>query len=225
MFKFAYNIANRVSPPKEFKIATGTAVTSGQLVQLSVGQVIDVAAPTDLDDPVLGVTAETHDGATADGRQTGTKINVYADPSDIFELTPRNVITATGGSTTTFVDSNILPATDDVFNEGYIEIKTCAANSSLVGKRVKIADFTGSTGTFTLAETLPSALASGDTAYLCPGPYAIGLFGWDSIAAQDDVDFESSGGETLQLYGTDPEQFKTFWKLRLHTFGNDSAAK
>ncbi len=46
-FNFAYNTANRVSPPRTFKIATGTAVTKGQMVQLSVGKVIDVADPTD----------------------------------------------------------------------------------------------------------------------------------------------------------------------------------
>lgn len=180
---------------------------------------------TDQDDPYLGISAVSHDGATDDGVQKATTIPIYDDPNDVFALYPTNVITATGGSTTTFVDSNLLPATDDIFNGGYIKIVSCAADSSLNGRVVKISDYTGSGGTITLAETLPAALASGDTAYLLPGPRAIGQYGWDLISDGDDINFESSGGESLIFVGSDPLNFEAHFKLRLHIKGNDAAAK
>lgn len=224
MFKWIKNISNRVPNPRKFVIGTTTAIEKGEVVKLSNGTIVAVG-DTDQDDPYVGIAAVEHDGSTDDGVQKAEEIRVYDHPDDIFELVPRNVITATGGSTTTFVDSNILPATDDIFNGGYLQIVTCAADSSLIGKKVKISDFTGATGTFTLAETLPAALASGDTAYLCPGKRAIGQYGWDLNSDGTDINFESSGGESLELYSVDPGTFKTFWKLRLHQFGNDAAAK
>ena len=179
------------------------------------------------DDPIRGVASESHDGSTADfiGRQTGTKIFVYDDPNDIFELTSTEAQTLTGGSTTTAVISGLLPQTDNLWIEGYVEIVTCAADSDLIGRMVKISDSTGATGTLTLAETLTAALASGDTIRIHPGRYAIGEYGWDLNSDGTDIDYTSSGGEALQLVDVDPEKKKTFWQLRLHQKGNDAAAK
>lgn len=179
------------------------------------------------DDPYLGVAAENHDGSTADfiGRQTGTKIKVYDDPNDVFELVSTEAQTLTGGSTTTAVISGLLPQTDDLWNEGYIEIVTCAADSDLIGRMVKISDSTGSTGTLTLAETLPAALAASDTIRIYPGRYALGEYGWDLNSDGTDIDYTSSGGESLQLVKADPFVKKAYYKLRLHSKGNDAAAK
>lgn len=223
-FKFAYNTANRTSPPKEYPIATGTAIEKGEIVGFTPGTGVVAVAGTDFDDPALGVAAEAHDGATADGRQTGTVIAVYSDPNDVFELVTTEAQTLTGGSTTTAVISGLLPQTDDLWNGGYIQIVTCAANSTLIGRMVKISDSTGSTGTLTLAETLPSALASGDTIYIYPGKLAIGEYGWDLESDGNDIDYTSSGGETLQLVDVDPLNKKAFFKFRLHKFGNGPAA-
>jgi len=224
-FKWAYD-QNGAKVPfmQEMYIATGTAIELGEVVLTTPGVGIAAVAGTDFDDPAVGIAAEAHDGATA-GRQVGTAIKVLTSPSAIFAIKPRVAITATGGSTTTFVDSNLLPATDDYFNDGYIEILTCAADSSLIGRRVKISDYTGSGGTITLDETLSGALASGDTAYLCPGPLAVGAFGWDLDSDGTDIDWESSGGQALQIINVDPATFTVFCKLRLHQFGNDAAAK
>jgi len=164
---------------------------------------------------------EAHDGST-DGRQSGLKIKVYTSPTAVFANTPKNANTATGGSTTTFVDSSLLPATDDYFNGGAIQILTCAADSDLVGKRVAISDFTGSGGTVTLAETLTAALASGDTAYLCPGPLAITAYSWDLDSDNMEIDFESDTGTALQIVDVDPDTFQVYVKFRLHQFGNDA---
>ena len=200
-------------------IASGTAIEY-EIVKLTLGAVVAVG-DTDQDDPYLGVPTELHDGTT-DGRQSGTEIRIADDPDTIFENTPGKYITATGGSATTFVDSNILPATDDVFNGGYLKIRTCAADSSLVDRKIKITDFTGSGGTFTFA-TQEVAFASGDTAYLCPGKRAEGQHGWDLNSDGTEIDFESNGAESIMLWRAIPERFMTQWILRLHQFGNGPA--
>lgn len=227
MFKFSKNRSNTSSAPREYKIAGTTAIEKGEVVKFTPGTGVVAIGDADQDDPYLGVSSEDHDGSTSDfiGRQTGTNIFIYDDPNDIFELKQDAVETLTGGSTTTAVISGLLPQTDDLWNEGYIEIVTCAANSDLIGKMVKINDSTGATGTLTLAETLPSALASGDTIKIYPGPYAIGEYGWDLNSDGTDIDYSSSGGESLILVDVDPAVKKSFWKLRLHQLGNDASAK
>jgi len=224
MFRYAYD-QNGCSTAimQELYIATGTVIELGEIVAFTPGTGVVATTGTDLDGPSIGVSAEAHDGSTA-GRQVGLKIKVYTSPSAVFVNTPKNALTATGGSTTTFVDSSILPATDDYFNGGYIQILTCAADSDLVGKRVLISDFTGSGGTITLAETLTAALASGDTAYLCPGPLALSAYGWDLDSDGMEIDFESSAGEGLVIVDVDPATFQVFVKLRLHQLGNGPAA-
>ena len=184
----------------------------------------------DQDDPILGVAANGHDGSTDDGVNKATTIRVYDHPDDIFQIMSTNVLTATGGSTTTFVVDGMKSGTlaehvDDLFNGSMIKIVNCAADSELNGKMVKVSDFTGSSGTFTLGETLPAALASGDTAYLCPGPRLVGKYHFDLVADGTDIDFDTNGGEAIQIYGSDVNTMTTYVKLRLHQLGNDAAAK
>jgi len=225
-FRFAYRRGgeNGAANPKEYYIASATVIEHGEAVLFTPGTGIAAVAGTDFDDPFLGIAAEAHDGSTS-GRQSGTAIKVYDDPGDVFVLKPSTALTLTGGSTTTAVDSSLLPATDNVFKNGYIEIASCAADSSLVGRRVKISASTGATGTLTLAETLPAALAAADTIYLYPGKLAIGEYGWDLNSDGTDVDFHTSGGEALVLVDADPSRGLSYWAARLHQFGNDAAAK
>ena len=220
-FRFAYNRSVPARQPREYPIATGTVIEKGEVVMLSSGRVVAVG-DTDQDDPYLGVAAEAHDGATADGRQTGLVIQVYDHPDDVFALIPTSVITATGGSTTSFVVDGLKAATissnyDDMLNGGKIKIVSCAADSSLNGKYVDISDFNSANGTITLAETLPVAMAAGDTAYLCPGVLSIGNKAYNLTADGTDVAFEdTSAGDCLQLVDVAPQTFTTFFKLRLH---------
>lgn len=222
-FRFLRNEGNRVGNPRTYQIAATTAIEKGEIVKLTNGLVVAIG-DADQDDPYLGIAATAHDGATDDGVQKATTIRIYDDPQDVFAVHPTVVITATGGSTTTFVNSNLLPATDDIFNDGYIKIVSCAADSSLNGRIVKISDYTGSGGTLTLAETLPAAIASGDTAYLLPGPRAVGQYGWDLNSDGDDLDFATSGGESIIYVGHDPLNFEAHVKLRLHLKGNHVGA-
>lgn len=219
-FKFAYNKSIPARQPKVYQIATGTVIEEGEMVILSSGKVVAVG-DTDQDDPILGVAAEPHDGATA-GRQVGLEIKVYDHPDDVFSLISTNALTATDGSTTTFVVDGMKSGTissnyDDMHNGGYLKIVSCAADSSLNGKFVRISDFTASSGTFTLDETLSAALASGDTAYLCPGKLSIGTFHHNLTSGGTDIAYDdASAGEAIKIVDVDPERFRAYLKLRLH---------
>lgn len=226
-FKWAYNTSYPCAKPKEYLIASATAIEMGEMLKFTPGTGIVAIGDADQDDPILGAAAEAHDGSTADflGRQTGTAIKVFDDPNDVFELKQEDILTLTGGSTTTAVISGLLPQTDNLWINGYVEIVTCAADSTLIGRMVKISDSTGTTGSLALSETLPSALASGDTIKLYPGNYALNEYGWDLDSDGTSVDYTTSGGEAIQLVKVDSEIKKAYFKLRLHVKGNDAAAK
>ena len=221
-FRHVKNQSNYNSNKGVYKIASATAIEKGEMVKLSNRLVVAIG-DSDKDDPYLGVAAEKHDGSTADGRQTGTEIMIYDDPNDVFALVSSEAVTLTGGSTSTAVCSSLV-ATDDLFNGGYIKILTCAADSGLVGKKVKISDYTGSTGTITLAETLGSTLASGDTIAICPGKQFKGQYFFDLNSDGTDINWASSGGESLYFEDSDPETFQVFLRFRLHQRGNYPAA-
>ena len=214
-FRWAYNRAAKTGQPREYAIASATAIEQGEVVTRASG-LITAIGDQDQDDPYLGIAAEPHDGSTA-GRQSGTLIKVYDSPDDIFAHTPSVVITATGGSTTTFVDSNLAGfATDNDLNGGMLKIVSCAADSSLNGRLVPISDYTASGGTITLGETLPAALAANDTALLVPGIQAIGNHAHDLNSDGTDIEWESSGGECMEIWDVDPSAFTVFFRLRQH---------
>jgi len=223
--KFAYDlITGNTQLTKPFYIPTATAIEKGEVVKFTPGVGIAAIGNQDQDDPVLGVAVEAHDGATA-GRQAGYEIKVSCSPTACFHVPNRLVLTATGGSTTTFVDSNLRPATDDIFNGGYIEVVTCAASSAQIGKMIKITDYTGSGGTITVG-TQPAAFAAGDTAYLWPGPLAATTYSHNLTSDGTDIDFEeTAAGEAIQIVEANPTKKELIVKFRLHQFGNDAAAK
>lgn len=223
-FRWAYDLSGNKTPQiKPLYIAANTAIEKGEIVKFTPGTGVQAVAGTDFDDPAIGVAMEAHDGSTA-GRQSGNEIKVSVSPTAVYALRTTNLITATGGSTTTFVVSGLLPQTDDLWIGGCLEVVSCAADPSLNGKMIRITDSTGSTGTLTF-DAQPAAFASGDTAYLHPGPLAIGEYGWDLTSDGTDVDWDTSAGEALILVDVDPVNKLSFWKLRLHQFGDDSGAK
>lgn len=218
---FAYDlVTGNTEILKPFYIATGTVIEKGEVVKYTPGVGVVAVGDQDNDDPVLGVATEAHDGVTT-GRQVGTEIKVSCSPTACFQLPCSKAITATGGSVTTFVDSNLKPATNDVFNGGYIQIVTCAADTagSTIGKMVRISDYTGATGTITV-ESQPFAFAAGDTVRLYPGPLAITTFSHDLTAGGTDIDFEvAAAGEAIQIVDADPVSKRLVMKFRLHQFG------
>lgn len=212
-FKWAGDLANPNQHLREYYIAGGTAIEKGEIVDFTVGTGIVAVAGTDFDVPMIGVAAEAHDGATV-GRQTGNKIQIYDSPTAKFKLRSSNVMTATGGSTTTLEDTSILPATSGAWDDGSIKILACAADPTLNGRIVKISSNT--TTTLTLAETLSAALASGDTYLVCPGSKMMTEFGWDLTSDGTDVDWDTNGADSLRLIDAVPETMETIWTARIH---------
>lgn len=217
-FFWAYDMnGSKVPIVKPFVIPTATVIEEGELVLHTPGTGIAVVAGTDFDDPFMGAAVNAH------AANSGTEIKVSSSPTAVYSHGCGNIITATGGSATTFVVAGLLPQTDDLWIGGYIQVVTCAADSSLVGKRIKITDSTGATGTLTFAAQA-AAFAAGDTARICPGPLAIGEFGWDLDADGMNVDWDTSGGEALKLVDVDPVNMTAYFMPRLHQFGNGPAA-
>jgi len=199
-------------------IPTATAIEQGEIVLFTPGTGVAVLADQDQDDPAIGAAINAH------AANSGTEIKVSTSPTAVYGHKCDNIITATGGSTTTFVVAGLLPQTDNLWIGGRLEVVTCAADSSLVGKKISITDSTGNTGTITFgAQT--AAFAAGDTAKLCPGPLAIGEHGWDLDANSMNIDWDTNGGEQLLLVDADPANMTAYFMLRLHQFGNDAAAK
>lgn len=217
-FIWAYDLnGSKVSIIKPFVIPTATAIEEGEIVLHTPGTGIAVVAGQDFDDPAIGAAINAHPA------NSGTEIKVSSSPTAVYAHKCGNIITATGGSTTTFVVAGLLPQTDNLWIGGMLEIVTCAADASLIGKRIPITDSTGATGTLTFAAQA-AAFAAGDTARLCPGPLAIGEFGWDLDADGMNVDWDTSGGEALKLVDADPANMTAYFMLRLHQFGNGPAA-
>lgn len=217
-FKYAYGPLNI----QELPIAAGTAIERGEIVLFTPATGVAAVAGTDFDDPAIGVAVEAHDGSTA-GRQSGTVIKVSTHPDTVYSLRHSDLATATGGSTTTFVDSSILPTTDNIWIGGYLQVVSCAADASQNGRMIPITDSTGTGGTITVA-TQPAAFAAGDTAILHMGKLGIGEYGWDLTSDGTDIDYDTNGGEAIVLVDTDAERGLTFWKLRLSQFGDHPVA-
>lgn len=198
---------------RKMYVADATAIEKGEPIIYTPGTgVAVIAAPTDFDDPIYGVS--NVEKAANDGV---TEIDIVeASPYDIFKYKCTKVYTLTGGSTTTAVDSSIVPQTDNFWIGGAIRIVTCAADSSLVGRVVKIADSTGGTGTLTLAETLPAALAASDTIQLCPGYMAHNYLGYDLDSDSMNPDWDAIGGNVLRIYDTNPEAMEVRFTFERH---------
>jgi hypothetical protein len=199
--------------PRIFKayIPTATAIEQGEPVDFTQGTgVIVLAGPTDFDDPIYAVSNQEH------AANSGTEIELIDPDGQIFKYKAAKVYTLTGGSTSTAVDSSLVPQTDNFWIGGAIKIVTCAADSSLVGRIVKIADSTGSTGSLALAETLPAALASGDTILLCPGYMAVNYLGFDLDSDAMNPDYDAIGGNVLRLESSNPDTMESFWSFEKH---------
>jgi hypothetical protein len=202
-FNWSGNKAGHKTPNiRKMYVPDATAIEKGEPIIYTAGTgVAVVAAPTVFDDPIYGVSAV--EKAASDGV---TEIDIVeASPYDIFKYKCAKSYTLTGGGTTTAVDSSIVPQTNSFWKGGAIKIISCASDSSLNGRVVNISDSTGSSGTLTLAETLPAALASGDTIYLCPGYMAHDYLGYDLDSDAMNPDFDAIGGNVLRIYDTNPD--------------------
>lgn len=189
-----------------YYVPDATAIEKGEPVNFTQGTgIIVLAAPTTLAARITGVS--TLEKVANDGV---TSLTVSNSPTAVYKYHCNKAYTLTGGSTTTAVESSLQPNTDDVWIGGAIEIVTCAADSDLIGRHVTITDSDEGTGTLTLAETLPAALASGDTIHLCPGYMLKDSVVFDLTSDSMDVDFDSDGGSVMRIVGSNPDTMDMF---------------
>lgn len=205
-FKWAGDLNGQKNPMiRKILIPTATAIEEGEPIDFTQGTgAIVLAGPTDFDDPIFGVASAAH---TAN---SGTTLEISYSPTAIYKYHASKTYTATGGSTTTLVDSSLLPQTDNFWINGKIKIISCAADSSLNGKKITITDSTGSSGTLTFATQI-AALASGDTYQLCLGEYADGYLGYDLDSDAMNPDFDANGGNVLKFEYADPENMDMYF--------------
>ena len=223
MFDVAYRENRGPIYPREFYIATGTAIEKGEIVIFTAGVGIGaVGTPADFDEPALGIAAENHDGATA-GRQVGTKILVYCEPDIVLKVIPKTLSTTTSGDATSWIDTS-LTAANDVFNGGKIVIvSTNSVTGFNVGDVLDITDFANSGGDCTVTGA-GGTIAAGMTGYIYPGKLAVNCHGFGLNSDGTNIDLDTAGGESLNIVDTDYDaQLKettVFSKLRVHQFGN-----
>lgn len=161
---------SQIASVKEYDIATNTAVSIGQVVKLSSGKVVlAVAGETS---PILGVAYENHPG-TGDAlnpRANGTRIKVLDAPASIYECAAPQ-ITATGGSTTTFVASTVAGFADSDFVGGKMKLIAKGASSTItdaVGTVYPVTGSTAASGTFTTTTTINGGVTAGDIFAIFP---------------------------------------------------------
>lgn len=113
---------------RSYPVAKATAITAGQVVQLSGGKVVPAAAAQTA--AILGIAGEDHSG-TADilnPRADGDEILVCDNPGLIFEC-PVPTIRAASGSAATLVPASgdiAAGAADDAYNAAVLVLKSKA---------------------------------------------------------------------------------------------------
>lgn len=206
----------------EYEIATSTALKIGSLVKLSANKVV-AAATTEATD-ILGIAAEPHGTADAlNPRATGTKILVEDSPMAVFE-TEAPVITATGGSTTTIVSTDIDTAgTDDSFNTGYAKLVykgASSANTDAIGTIYTISDYDASEDTLTI-NTAGGAVTAGDKFAIFP-PRGFDDFSYTATTV-DGIVLSDDGQAALKVVGYDFERETVELFAKLHFYANKNA--
>ena len=146
---------------RNYPIAYNTAISAGEVVQLSGGLV--VAAAANQTAAILGIAAENHPG-TSDAlnpRANGTEILVYDNPELIFEC-PAPTFAASGGTATTVTTTttDVATTTADAFNGGFLV--------SPKGNKRAVTDFANSTTTNTFTVPSGETAADGDVYTLYP---------------------------------------------------------
>lgn len=150
-FEFVRNTMGLPAVAVAYEMTPGITINQGDMVVLTAGKVAKAAAGAT---NVLGVAAETKTSAAG----TKTMIRVYDNPFNVYRCTFADHIdsTATGGSTTTIVDTNGLASfgTNDAFKGGLVYVYDGAGKGSIR----TVTAFDGTTKTLTVGEAFPAAI-------------------------------------------------------------------
>ena len=140
---------------------------------------------------------------------THTITPVYAGSEILFmvavkEIADATVLTATGGGTTSFVDSSLVIADgaygNNFFEGSILEVDAMVSTDKSDGDEITLTASTASSGTLTSDSLGSTGFASGDTAHLTK--FGRHVFGCYSLGIEYDGSATSDGCR-LQLDGTD----------------------
>lgn len=224
MKPFYDKITGQTSPAiGEYDIAYNTAIEAGQVVALTEGKV--VLAAVNIATAILGVAAEAHAGTASaiSPREDGTRITVFDNPSQVFEIAPVK-ITATGGTTTTIISTSGFAAedstntfVDDDFNGGYVKLVAKAANSTNtdpIGTVYHIGDHDAGDRTLTIP-TAGGAVTAGDVFELYP---PLGMVKGNLNSDRNGIVYTAVVALPLKVCGHDTERGKVRVYPTLHFY-------
>jgi hypothetical protein len=213
---------SQVAGIKEYDIAAATAVSIGQVVKLTSGKV--VLALVGETSPIIGVACEAHPGSadTLNPRANGLKIKVLNSPSAVFECTAPNM-TATSGSTTTFVTTAYTGGADSDMVGGKIKLITKGASSTItdpVGTVYPVTGSTAASGTFTTTATITGGVTAGDIFAIFP---PIGFQKGNLDAGISKLVLTASAAIPFMVSDTDTDRNTIQFDAALHQLANKRA--
>lgn len=143
-FELIGNMFGAAPNPNLYELTPNTAFAKGDMVVLTDGKVAAAAANAT---NVLGVMAETFT-TTTNPSAAATYGLVYDNPFNIYRCTfaDHRDAAATGGTSTTLLDTALATSTDDVWNGAYLYIYEGPGAGDI--RTVK--DYTGATDTLTV---------------------------------------------------------------------------
>lgn len=154
--------------PRQYELTPGVAFRKGDLVVLSAGKVAKASAGAT---NVLGVMAED---VPLESNPTGktTYGYVFDDPFLVFRcsFTGHRDATATGGSTTTLVDTALPTSADNVWNGALLYVYDGPGAGAV--RTVKA--YTGATDTLQVEEPFPRAITNQSKYILLGAASAVG---------------------------------------------------
>lgn len=150
-FEKVGNLMNVTDNGTEYELTPNTAFSRGDMVVLTAGKVAKAAAGAT---NVLGVMAESFTTATNPSADC-VKGKVFDNPFNIYRCTFADHLdsTATGGTTTTLVDTALSTSSDDDWNGALLFIYD-GTNKGCI-RTVK--DYTGTSDTLTVEDPFPAA--------------------------------------------------------------------
>ena len=149
-FEPIYNKTVTTIPnPVAYELTPSTTFTKGDMVVLTAGK-LALATASSVDD-IIGVMAET---VTSDATSI-TYGKVYDHPDNVYRVTFVDQLdsTATGGSTTTLVDTALSTSSNDFWNGALLYIY----DGTNAGCIRTISDYVGSSDTLTVTAPFPAA--------------------------------------------------------------------
>lgn len=222
-FELVANLAGFPANPVPFELTPGVAFNVGNMVGLTAGKVVKAAAGAT---NVLGVMAESVTAAENAAGKT-VKARVYVNPLDVFRCSFANHrdATATGGSTTTLIDTALTAATDDFWAGALLYVY----DGPGAGSARIVKTYTAATKTLTVEEPFPAAITAASK-YILLGagaavndgihPGGIGINIQASAASIDAGATINAEPGPLAVLSINPAELTMDVLIRKHRFNN-----